>query len=192
MPVQACKGYKGRGRGNGQGARGARTRRCAWRGARPQLSRRCGVTRRRPFWGGGGGGAGLPSFGTGSRAGAARWRWAAGGVPGGPPPSVGPPQVKGGGGVGRAREVRSPRLTAARSVGAGLCGPSDGYGCRRVSPQVLCSRVRDRGVGEVGGSRVKSGFHHPSPVCPRAATAAVHHRPSRASVARGLGPGVTA
>ena len=41
--------------GNGQGARGRRTQRCAWRGSLPRVSGRRGVDSRRPFGGGEGG-----------------------------------------------------------------------------------------------------------------------------------------
>ena len=75
--VAACGGYGGSGGGIDQGASGAQTRRCAWRGSRPWMSRHRGVRRWRPFLGEGGGqGACHPALQRGCRDGPPRRCWA--------------------------------------------------------------------------------------------------------------------
>ena len=128
---------------NSQGACGARTRPCAWRGSLPRVSRRRGVHCRRPLWGKGGGSY-LPALRRGSRAGVARrrlapWSMLQGAILAGSPASAGVPRVWGEG-VGRARELRLPRppsvlggaacleATAAGGWRPGRCARGSGPG----------------------------------------------------------------
>ena len=72
-----------------------------------------------------------------------------------------PPVRRGSGGrVHRAREVQSPRPPSAPPIRPRLRLSSGGYRCRGTASRVLCSRVRARGVPEVGGVGVRCGPHH--------------------------------
>ena len=70
-----------------------------------------------------------------------------------------------GGGVGRARVVRSPRLLPAPRCGFRLCRSSGGGRCWGVAFGVLCLRVGARGTWKVSVSRVRRGPHPGSTSC---------------------------